>query len=145
MSISNFLFTGPQAEAEKALWIFDMMVSKHPEITLGGAWKQNYDTWLEWHGDRLDAVGSNYFMTSRLIPSEYYASGKARKELKEAILAGGSGQWIMVAGKGVREADPYGETSVTPAWRRTATHYGTTAPQIDWTAFNSTQWKDNAM
>ena len=51
----------------------------------------------------------------------------------------------MVGGKGVAEGDPYGETSVTPAWRKALTHFGTTGPQIDWAAFNSTQWKENAM
>ena len=34
-----------------------------------------------------------------------------------------SGVFCHVAGKGVMEADPHGETSVTPAWRKAAVFY----------------------
>ena len=59
------MFTGPQEEAEKAIWIFDML-----ESTIIGRYvekKENHDTWLGWHGPGTDGVGSNYFMASRLI------------------------------------------------------------------------------
>ena len=32
------------------------------------------------------------------------------------------GQYHLVASKGVQEGDPNGETSVTPAWRKTVAH-----------------------
>ena len=66
-ALSSLLFTGPQSEAEKALWIFDMMESNYPLIRKFIDRKSNHDTWLGWHGNGTDGVGNNGFSASRLI------------------------------------------------------------------------------
>jgi hypothetical protein len=71
----------------------------------------------------VDELGINRYMVSRLIPEENYASAEAKEVLTQALLASQSGIFNHVAGKGVMEADPNGETSVGPAWRRALVHY----------------------
>jgi len=39
------------------------------------------------------------------------------------MVATGFGNLLHTAGKGTMEADPNGETSVLPAWRKTVFHY----------------------
>ena len=92
-----------------------------------GVKKSNHSTWLDWHGANFtDGVGITLFLSSRLIQAENIATEDARKELTEALVASKMGMFHLVAGKGVMERDPDGtETSVTPAWRKTVTHYVT--------------------
>ena len=56
------------------------------------------------------------------MQKENFATKEARAELAEAIIEAGMGQYHLVASKGVQEGDPNGETSVTPAWRKTVAH-----------------------
>ena len=62
-------------------------------------------------------------MSSRLIQLENFATEESKDALTDAILASGGGLFNHIAGKGVIEGDPNGETSVTPAWRQAVTHY----------------------
>ena len=83
----------------------------------------DYGTWLSWHGPGTDSVGGTAFLSSRLIQLENFATEESKDALTDAILASGGGLFNHVAGKGVIEGDPNGETSVTPAWRQAVTHY----------------------
>ena len=81
------------------------------------------ETFMDWHGPGTDAVGSGGFISSRLIQVENLATEEAKSALLEAILLSGGGLFNHVGGKGVIEGDPHGETSVSPAWRQTVSHY----------------------
>ena len=72
------------------------------------------------------------------MQKENFATKEARAELAEAVIAADLGQYHLVASKGVQEGDPNGETSVTPAWRKTVAHLcsgqgaSTTPKALDW-------------
>ena len=75
------------------------------------------------------------------------ATEEARHELNSAILAAGGGQWLITAGKGVHEADPFGNlTSTTPAWRKAVCHYvGGGDGGFNHGDFNSTEWVQSGL
>lgn len=119
------MFFGEEEEANKALKIFDDFAKDKKFL-----WKRfsddrsNHPTWMDWHGDETDAVGSSSFMASRLIQEENVATEEARAALVDALLKTGAGNFLHVGGKGVTDQDPDSKaTSVTPAWRKTLVHY----------------------
>ena len=78
---------------------------------------------MAWHGPDTDVAGVNHFGASRLIQTENLSTADARYKTAEAIKATGGGSFFITAGKGTMDADPNGETSVLPAWRKTVIHY----------------------
>ena len=117
------MFIGEQEDAQQALNILRKMTSTNPAIKQYTETQENHDSWLKWHGvNETDSVGANALLASRLLQSENFATAEARTELAKAIYAANFGQYHLVAGKGVQEGDPNGETSVTPAWRKTVAH-----------------------
>ena len=96
---------------------------------------------MDWHGDTTDMVGGNVLLGTRLIQTENIATPEAREELVDAILKTETGQFLLVASKGVQDGDPNGETSVTPAWRKAVLHYGySRVPEGQ----DGEIWKENA-
>jgi hypothetical protein len=90
--------------------------------------KENYATFMDWHGPETDPVGANGFLVSRLIQTENLDNAEALRETAKAMAAVptgiGYGLIHLVAGKGAMEADPDGtKTSVLPAWRKAVIHY----------------------
>ena len=122
----SLMFIGEQEDAQPALDILRKLTSSNPEIQVTNEGQENHDSWLKWHGvNETDTVGASAFLSSRLLQSENFATAEARTELAKAIYAANFGQYHLVAGKGVQEGDPNGETSVTPAWRKTVAHLAT--------------------
>ena len=78
---------------------------------------------MDQHGEDTHGVGSVGFIASRLIQTENIDTADARDKTANAIAATLSGIFHREAGKGTWEADPNGETSVLPAWRKTVFHY----------------------
>ena len=78
---------------------------------------------MGWHGPNTDTVGGNQFLSSRLIQVENLATDESKDALTHALLESEAGLFNHIGGKGVIEADPFGETSVSTAWRQTVSHY----------------------
>jgi hypothetical protein len=90
--------------------------------------KENYATFMDWHGPETDMGGVNAFLVSRLIQTENIDNAEALRETAKAMAAVpigmGYGLIHLTAGKGAMESDPDGsKTSVLPAWRKTVIHY----------------------
>ena len=123
------MFIGEEEDAQPALDILRKLPNTNPLISQQGESQENNDSWLKWHGvDTTDPVGGNAFLASRLLQTENFTTKKSRTELAEAIIKAGGGLYHLVASKGVQEGDPNGETSVTPAWRKTVTHFVASTP-----------------
>ena len=124
------------------------MANDYKLIAESGKYDKNHKTWLDWHGaNTTDPVGYMAFLVSRLIQQENIATDEARNQLNKAMLAQGGAQWLIVAGKGVQDADPNNElTAVTPAWRKTVAHYvGGGDGGFNHNNFNSTEWVESAL
>jgi len=113
------IYYGPQDEAQLSISIMTNFVNSRPDCYSAPAPVfETKSTFMDWHGPNTDEVGYTTFMSTRLILLDNIATEEAKEELVEAFAAVPRFfQIAVVAGKGVWEGDPNGETSVTPAWR----------------------------
>ena len=116
------VFFGLKSEAKQALEILENFVDNSEVFGWGLFEESNSTTFMDWHGPTTDKVGSETYISSRLVQTENIDSEEARRETTKAIAMTGTGMFHLTAGRGVMDADA-SKTSVLPAWRKTVTHY----------------------
>ena len=93
------LFQGPEAEAKRAIQIFDDLVDQSGgDIFWAYREEGNHPTFMDWHGASTDGVGGSGFLASRLIPVENFATDESRSAIVDAIMYSGQGMLTHVAG-----------------------------------------------
>ena len=109
----------------------DLIAESNGDIFYTSKFSYNSDE-LDWRDPDPDySVKINRYMTSRFVQEENLATVEARSTFVDALILTEHGFFDHKAGKGVIEADPYRETSVTPAWRECVSLYSINVQSLD--------------